>query len=147
MRRAAGFTLLEVMFAMGIMATSLLALMAGVSGSISSAGASINRRAAREACRAKVEEILVGAESPEGGGEVDGYPGFRWTARTDELKIGVAERSSETVKVVTVEVTFPSDGQRPADGASTPSEDGLETIKIASVLPPEEQPQQPGTGQ
>jgi type II secretory pathway pseudopilin PulG len=151
--RRGGFTLLEVVFAVGIIATALLALMAGVSGSISSAGASINRRAAREVCRAKLEEILAGSEGAEGAGEVEDYPGFRWSSRTDELKIGVADRSTETVKVVTVEVTFPVDSQnqRPAaDGSSgstgSTTDEGMETISIASIMPPEEQPQE-GTGQ
>lgn len=143
--KRAGFTLLEIMFAITIFATAILTLMAGVSGAIQSASGSINRRAAREVCRAKVEEILAGAESPEGSGQVEEYPGFAWTSRVEELKVGVADRTTETVKVVTVEVTFPVDSQNKSDGSTSDAGEGMESIKIASVLPPEDPPQ--GTGQ
>jgi hypothetical protein len=139
---------MEVIFAVGILATALLALDATVVGSIKSASTSINRRAAREVCRAKLEEILAKVTSPDGGGEIEDRPNFRWTARTDELEVGAPEgEKTETIKVVTVEVTFPvSSTQESAGGTTTDGrEEGTESIKMASVLPPEEQQQ--GNGQ
>ncbi|MCO5166163.1 MAG: type II secretion system GspH family protein [Planctomycetes bacterium] len=144
-----GFTLMEVVFAVAIVATALVALQATVAGSIQSAGTSVNRRAAREVCRAKLEEILAGAESPDGGGELEDRPGFRWSARSEELAVGMPERATEVVTVVVVEVTFPvfSDAGGAAGGAASSSssaEAGMETISMASILPFEDGQAQPG---
>lgn len=151
--RRRGFTLMEVVFAVAIVATALIALQATVAGSIQSAGSSVNRRAAREECRAKLEEILAGAASPDGGGDFEDRPGFTWSARTEDLTVGMPEKATEVVKVVVIEVQFPvfSGGGGGKDGgaaASTTAEEGMETITMASVLPFDDQ-QQPaaGTGQ
>lgn len=138
--RRAGFTLMEVVFAVAIVATALLALQATVSGSIRSAGDSINRRAARELCRAKLEEILAGQESPDGGGEVEDRPGFRWSGRSEELQLGMPDAQTETVTVVTVEVTFPVDADSGGAGGDTGALDGPEAgsdrVRLAGILPP-----------
>lgn len=148
-RRAAGFTLMEVVFAVAIVATALIALQATVAGSIQSAGSSVNRRAAREECRAKLEEILAGVESPDGGGDFEDRPGFTWSARTEELTVGMPEKATEVVQVVIIEVQFPvfSGGGGGKDGGSSTAEEGMETITMASVMPPDDEQQQPGTGQ
>lgn len=148
-----GFTLMEVVFAVAIVATALAALQATVAGSIQSAGSTVNRRAAREECRAKLEEILAGSESPDGGGEFEDRPGFRWSARSEEVTVGMPDKASEVVKIVVVEVTFPvfaDTGPAGADGAAAPAagspEEGTETISMGSVLAPPED-EAPGTGQ
>jgi hypothetical protein len=164
---------MEVVFAVAIVATALAALQATVAGSIESAGTSVNRRAAREACRSKLEEVLLGIESPDGSGELEDRPGFRWTARSEEVQVGAADHQTETIKVVTVEMSFPtfgsggggggkdssgtsgsgssgsSGGGSSASSASLMGDDGTETIRMSSVLPPDDSTkQQPqGSGQ
>ncbi len=135
MRRArSGFTLLEVMCAVVITATALVAMQATVSGAITSAGDSINHRAGRELARAKMEEILVEIIPPDGSGGFDDYPGFTWSARTVEQTIGTDESSGEIIRVVILQVSYPIEaGGDPAIG-----EGGRETIELVSVLPPEE---------
>ncbi|MCA8924206.1 MAG: prepilin-type N-terminal cleavage/methylation domain-containing protein [Planctomycetes bacterium] len=102
-----GFSLLEVVFAVAIVVTALLGLQAAVTGGIDSASSSINRRAARELCRGKLEEILAGVEELEGEGEFENYPNFRWEATLEEQQLGMPETQTETIKLVTVKVTFP----------------------------------------
>lgn len=132
-RAGRGFGLLEVAFAVMIVSIALLGLNAAVSGAIDTAGDSINRRAAREQCRAKLEEILAGTLAPEGAGEVDGYLGFNWTSRTEELMVGVPDQNpTEKVKVVIVELTFPTSGRGGDEDAGGESTD---KITLASVLP------------
>jgi prepilin-type N-terminal cleavage/methylation domain-containing protein len=148
-----GFTLMEVVFAVAIVATALAALQATVAGSIQSAGSTVNRRAAREECRAKLEEILAGSESPDGGGDFEDRPGFKWSARSEEVSVGMPDKASEVVKIVVVEVTFPvfaDTGPAGAEGAAAPTgsaEEGTETITMGSVLAPPEEEAAPGTGQ
>lgn len=143
-RRSSGFTLMEVVFAVAIVATTLVALQAAVAGSIQTAGSSVNRRAAREECRAKLEEILAGVASPDGGGEIEDRPGFRWSARTEELTVGMPDKATEVVKVVILEVQFPVFSSAGGGDGGATVEEGMETITMASVLPPDEQ--QAGAG-
>lgn len=142
---------MEVVFAVAIVATALIALQAAVAGSIQSAGSSVNRRAAREECRAKLEEILAGVTSPDGGGDFEERPGFTWSARTEDVTVGMPESATEVVQVVIVEVQFPvfsgagGGGGKGGDAATTPSsmtaEEGMETISMASVMPFDEEQQ------
>lgn len=104
-RPRAGFTLMEVVFAVAIVATALIALQATVAGSIQSAGSSVNRRAAREECRAKLEEILAGVASPDGGG--GGKDGGATTS--------TAEEGMETITMASV-MPFDEAQQQPAAG-------------------------------
>lgn len=137
---------------MVIIATALLGLQATVAGSIRSAGNSINRRAAREECRQKLEEVLAGTISPDDSGELEERPGFKWACRTEELQVGTGETKTEVVRVVTVEMQFPADtdtggeesiGGAPAAAAGTPGAasgptdngDGTQTLSLSSILP------------
>jgi len=129
----AGFSLMEVVFAVAIVSTALLALQAVVTGGIGSAGNSVNRRAARELARAKLEQILAGEESAEGSGEVEERPQFRWTARTEELLLGVADNQTESVRLVIVTLEFPIDETSSEEGA--PVEESKDEIVLATVLP------------
>jgi type II secretory pathway pseudopilin PulG len=127
--RRAGFGLLEVMFAVVITVTALLALQAVVSGGILSAANSVNRRAAREMCRTKLEEILAGLETPNGSGTVEDWESFRWSASSEDVPVGAPEAQNEMVTVVSVEFTFPIETNQ-EDG------DGTETIRLSAAMPP-----------
>jgi type II secretory pathway pseudopilin PulG len=144
-KKAMAFTLLEVVLAVTIVATALLTLQATVSGSVNTAGASINRRAAREACRAKLEEILAGITGPDGAGDFEELPGFKWSASTEEKQVGAGETKSEVLRVVKVEVKFPDEQPRggDADTKAGASMDGAAegTVTLSAILetPPQQQ--------
>lgn len=138
--RRRGFSLLEIVFAVTIAATALIGLQAAQTGALNSAANSINQRAARELARAKLEEILVGAASPDGSGTFENYPNFNWTSRTEDLQVGLTDQGMvQTVKVVIFELTYPQwsrENQPP--GSETPTTDGepdRETIRLSSILP------------
>lgn len=151
--RRQGFTLLEVVFAVVIIATALLGLQATVAGSIRSAGNSINRRAAREECRQKLEELLAGTVEAGDSGDLPDRPNFRWSSRIEEVQVGTGETKTEVVRVVTVEMQFPEDtdaggddsGGAPAAAAGasgagaaagpTNNGDGTQTLSLSSLLP------------
>lgn len=144
MRASRGFTLLEVVLAVTIVATALLTLQATVSGSVNTAGASINRRAAREACRAKLEEVLAGITGPDGGGDFEELPGFKWTASTEERQVGAGEQKAEVLRIVKVEVEFPDEPRRQDDGKAGASMDdeaarGKVTLSAILETPPGQQ--------
>lgn len=131
MRR--GFSLLEVVFAVAIVVTALLGLQAAVTGGIDSASSSINRRAARELCRGKLEEILAGVETPDNSGEFETYPGFTWESTFEELALGMPETQTEVVKVVTVKVSFPVLQNMQTTG-DEPAEDTTADLELTAVL-------------
>lgn len=142
--RARGFSLLEVVFAVTIVAVALLGLQATVSGSILSAGDSINRRAARELARAKLEEILakaaMGEDESSGSGTFEEYPSFNWSAHTEEVQVGAPDAPGGVVRVVTLQLSFPVEATE--EGEQSGGEAGTATIELSSVLP--EPPGAPG---
>lgn len=132
--RRRGFTLLEVVFAVAIVATSLLALQAAIAGSVQTATDTVNRRAARGLARSKMEEVLTGLVDAEGSGTFseEGYDAFSWESRAEEMGVGGAAgdaEPSEKVRKVTLTVSFPSDE---GDG-------GRATLELVSVVAAEEE--------
>ena len=75
--RNSGFTLIEVMVALGIAAGALLLVLSANNGSLrKSVGARENFRTIR-AAESKYEECALGIERGVSG-ELDGLPGWRW---------------------------------------------------------------------
>lgn len=142
MSRRSGFTLLEVVFAVTIAATALIALQATVSGSILSAGDSINRRAAREMARAKLEEILAGVSDADGGGTYEDRPNFEWKASSKPMELTWPEGTTPPeIKVVTLELTYPKlDSEQGQQGGG---EGRRGKITLNAILPLEPPPQTP----
>lgn len=131
--RRRGFTLLELMAALMIAVTVLVALQAIVSGSILSAGDAINQRIARERARLKLEEILAGVTPPNGGGSFDDRPELKWSARAEPVTIGLPDQGGQSqVRIVTLELTYPTNAR------SDDEAEGNEKITLAGVLPIEE---------
>lgn len=133
-RRRAGFGLLEVMFAITIVAVALVGLQATVNGAILTSGDSVNRRAGRELARSKMEEILARASlgdtgQAEGGGEFDDFPEFRWSSKVEDVDVG-PEGQTESIKLVHLQVSFPVIAGEADDGGES-----RETVKLDAVLP------------
>ncbi len=134
--RVSAFTLLEVMFSVVIVATALLGLQAAITGSITVAADSIDRRAARALARSKMEEVLAGIIDAEGSGTFseEGYEAFTWESRAEDMAVGGAgdTEASEKVRKVTLTISFPSDQ----------GEGGRATLELVSAVAAEEEPGQ-----
>lgn len=136
-RRRRGFTLLELLLTLVIIATCLVALGASVSTGISSAADSINQRAAREICRAKLEEAIASGET-SGGGQVENYPGFQYNLTSEEKTVGAADSPTEKYLVLTCTVSFPQDNPSPgASGATSGSSQAGSLTLVTMVDPPD----------
>ena len=140
-RASRGFTLLELLLALAIVGTALVGLGAAVSQGIGSAAESINQRAAREACRAKLEGIVTGGET-SAGGMIDGHESFTWSVTRDERTTGAADSPVEKYVVVTVTVNFPSDAKPPSENGLTSKSPsfgaGKGTVKLTTLMDPPE---------
>ncbi len=139
--RDRGFTLLEILLASVILATCLVAIAAVVTGGIDAAVDAINLRAAREACRAQLENAVVTAAS-SGGGTVTGQNAMTWNLQRSEFMAGATESPDEKYDIVTVTVTYPS-----STASSTPGQAaGTATIKLSAITNPPDLPPPPQTG-
>jgi prepilin-type N-terminal cleavage/methylation domain-containing protein len=107
-RRRKGFTLIELLLAIVIVATALVMLSASMTGGIATAGDAINQRAAREACRALLEQAVASGEA-SGGGVVPGHEQLSYNITRSEQAQGATESPEEKYDTVTVTVTYPSD--------------------------------------
>lgn len=133
-----GFSLLEVIVAVAICVTTLLALQAAVGGAVLSAADSITRRSARVLARGKMEEILLGLAPADDSGTFEENAAVNYDASVEEIQVGVAEvAQTEVIRVVTLEVRFPVEGGAGADGDGGGG--GNETLTLISILPPETQ--------
>lgn len=86
--RHAGLTLIEVMLALVILGTGLVALVTAAGRCISVARQAKNYETARELLAVvEVEKPMLLEEEPEdiaGNGTFDSYPGFRWTREVQQ---------------------------------------------------------------
>lgn len=102
-RRAAGFTLLEVMVALGIAALSLTAVTAAMSQMVDAANSMRERTYASWIAQNKIAELRLSnivPEVSEDSGEVE-YAGLEWTWRSTISETGV-----ENLYRVDVAVSF-----------------------------------------
>ncbi|MBI3723110.1 type II secretion system protein [bacterium] len=128
--RARGFTLLELLLAVAIVAFALVTIAAAVSNGIAIAGEASNLRVAREACRAKLESVVSGTETSQGG-PIEGHETFQWSLAREEKTVGVGDSPTEKYHVITVTVTYPSD-----TAPSSPGQPGQGTIKLTTIVDP-----------
>lgn len=130
-RARGGFSLLELLAALVILSVALVSLGAAVSQGIGAAGESINQRAAREACRAKLEGLVAGLEQSDSG-SVENHEAFTWSATREEKLAGASDQLTEKYIVLTVTVKFPS--ERAAATADAGA--GTGTVKLTTLLLP-----------
>ncbi len=138
--RARGFTLLELLMAVVIVATALVSLGAVVSQGIGSAADSVNQRAAREACRARIEAIAAGDNVPDGG-PIEGHETFTCQVTREERSTGAADTPDEKYIVVTVQVNYPSEREQTTQTGmpgATSLPKGTASIQLSTILLPQE---------
>ena len=109
--RRRGFTLLEILVAVTILAVALVALMRAFATGLMGIGLAEARVIAVAHARAKLEEVgsVIALEPGELDGEWD--DGYRWRVEIDPYEIGEASAEAALVPY-TVEVTVSWDGDR-----------------------------------
>ena len=105
----AGFTLLEVMVAVAIIAIALTTLLGSQSQSVSFANSAKFETMAALLAQAKMSEIalLDPVELSSGSGDFgDDYPGYAWEVTVSDISIEGVENISDYLKQVDLRVTW-----------------------------------------
>ncbi|GEM_PF-2985928 len=104
-RRRGGFTLLEVMAALAVVAVSLTVLLVERNTAIRRTARTNDRRIAVQLASEKLDEILLGVEG-ESSGAFETHPGFRWSAEESLESFEAEGRGEGTLRRVDVTVRF-----------------------------------------
>ena len=108
-----GFTLLEVMIAVAIIAIALMAVLGSQSQGLSLAGESRFNRTAALLAQGKMAEIEVVKDqrdlNSDSGDFGDEFPGYTWQLSVHEVLFGGAEMISDRLKQIELEVSWGSD--------------------------------------
>ena len=108
-RHSDGFTLLEVMVAVAIIAIALTTLFASQSQSVSLACESRFNTTAPLLAREKMAEVVVAGLADlnaDSGDYGDDFPGYRWRVEPRYVPTGVPAEISELLKGVAVVVSW-----------------------------------------
>jgi len=112
-RVSPGFTLLEVMIAVAIIAITLMAVLGSQSQGLSLAGESIFNRTATLLAQGKMAEIEAVKDqrdlNSDSGDFGDEFPGYIWQLSVDEVLFDGAEKISDRLKQIDLEVSWGSD--------------------------------------
>lgn len=108
-----GFTLLEVMIAVAIIAIALMAVLGSQSQGLSLAGESIFNRTASLLAQGKMAEIEAVKDqrdlNSDSGDFGDEFPGYIWQLSVHEVLFDGAEKISDRLKQIDLEVSWGSD--------------------------------------
>jgi len=108
-----GFTLLEVMIAVAIIAIALMAVLGSQSQGLSLAGESRFNRTATLLAQGKMAEIEAVKDqrdlNSDSGDFGDEFPGYIWQLSVDEVLFDGAEKISDRLKQIDLEVSWGSD--------------------------------------
>jgi type II secretion system protein I len=114
-RQDAGFTLVEVLIALSIIAASLIGLLIIRNNSIREVSLAMNSRLAWSLAQRKMGEIVIESDPREGteSGEFEDFPQFSWAAVTtlEELATEKTENPAdepEEILRIELEVAFES---------------------------------------
>jgi prepilin-type N-terminal cleavage/methylation domain-containing protein len=86
-RRAGGFTFIELLATMALLAIALPSIMDGVSLSLATAGYARSQAQAASLCQGKLQELLAAQQwrqTQQSGDFGEEYPGFAWTATVND---------------------------------------------------------------
>ncbi len=123
MRSRRGGFLIEIMIAVAIIATSLLAIYGGVSNEMIRAANTNRRRIAKNLAQSKLSEVLLGEQSGSSG-EFEDYNGYSWDLEEQAVEIGVLQAIQIRLKV-----SFPLEDEN--------GEEQTEELELLSYREPE----------
>lgn len=142
--REGGFTLIEIMVCVMIVATAITALQLTASDALKSAVETNRIRAAKMLLLKKAEEVVAGVEEGQSG-SFEGYPGYQWEVADQELTL---EEVEESVRSVTITVRYPtlarSSQDVELDSAFDDVLDGPGRTSVTILLDPEDAELKPG---
>jgi general secretion pathway protein I len=104
-----GFTLLEVMVAVALIAIALTALLGSQSQSVSFANSAKFETMAALLAQGKMSEIVLqgtGGLSSDSGDFGEDYPGYAWNATVSDVSIPEEEALSDYLKQIDITVTW-----------------------------------------
>ena len=104
-----GFTLLEVMVAVALVAIALTTLLGSQSQSVSFANSAKFETMAALLAQSKMSEIAIQGKdtlSSDSGNFGDDYPGFAWEAKVSDISIEGVDTISDYLKQVDLTVTW-----------------------------------------
>jgi general secretion pathway protein I len=111
-RSAFGFTLLEVMVAMAIIAIALTAVLGSQSQSVSLAGEAKFNTTASLLAQRKISEIEVQAAeelTDDSGDFGEDFPGYTWKTVVQNVSFDRPEQAAERLRQIDVTVTWGED--------------------------------------
>jgi general secretion pathway protein I len=112
-RVSPGFTLLEVMIAVAIIAIALMAVLGSQTQGLSLAGESRFNRTAALLAQGKMAEIEAVKDrrdlNSDSGDFGDEFPGYTWQLSVHEVLFDGAEMISDRLKQIDLEVSWGSD--------------------------------------
>ena len=103
-----GFTLLEVMIAVALIAIALTTLLGSQSQSVSFANSAKFETMAALLAQGKMSEIALQQETPasDSGDFGDEYPGYAWEVEVSDISIEGVDNISDYLKQVDLTVTW-----------------------------------------
>jgi general secretion pathway protein I len=104
-----GFTLLEVMIAVALIAVALVTLLGSQSQSVSFANSAKFETMAALLAQGKMSEITIkdaDSLSSDSGDFGDDYPGYAWEAKVSDVSIEGVEAISDYLKQIDLTVTW-----------------------------------------
>jgi len=108
-----GFTLLEVMIAVAIIAIALMAVLGSQSQGLSLAGESRFNRAAALLAQGKMAEVEAVKDqrdlNSDSGDFGDEFPGYTWQLWVREVLFDGAEKITDRLKQIDLEISLGSD--------------------------------------
>lgn len=108
-RKSFGFTLLEVMVAMAIIAIALTAVLGSQSQSVSLASEAKFNTTAPLLAQSKIAEIEVAEQDDLAGGSGDfgeDFPGYTWELSMEEIVFEEPENVSDLLKRIDLKVSW-----------------------------------------
>ena len=104
-----GFTLLEVMIAVALIAIALTTLLGSQSQSVSFANSAKFETMAALLAQSKMSEVTMqkaGALTSDNGDFGEDYPGYAWSMDVSEIAIPGIDNISDYLKQIDLEVTW-----------------------------------------
>lgn len=109
MKQNSGFTLLEVMIAVALIAVALTALLGSQSQSVSFANSAKFETMAAMLAQSKMSEMTIqdsNSLASDSGNFGDDYPGYAWEATVSDISLEGIETVSDYLKQIDVTVTW-----------------------------------------